>query len=75
MHESLLPYGTDWAEQWEGALDDFFPASNDGRNDITFYLLPDQPISRLLSLPESPGVPHGDAAHGLLAILGTPQTL
>jgi hypothetical protein len=74
-HESLLPYGTDWAEQWEGALDDLFPASSDGRNDITFYLLPDHPIGRLLSLPESPGVSHGDAAHGLLAILGTPQTL
>ena len=76
LHESLLPYDTDWAEQWKGALDDFFPASNYGRNDITFYLLPDQPIARLLSLvPELPGVSHDFAAHGLLAILGTPQTL
>ncbi len=75
MEESLLPYGTDWAEQWENALDDLFPASNYGRNDITFYLLPDEPIDRLLSLPESPRISHRDAAHGLLAILGTPQTL
>jgi hypothetical protein len=75
VHESLLPYGTDWADQWEGALHDFFPASSNGRNDITFYLLPEQPIARLLSLPESSGVSPGDAAHGLLAILGTPQTL
>lgn len=75
MQESLLPYGTDWADQWEGALHDFFPASSNGRNDITFYLLPDQQIARLLSLPESLGVVHGETAHGLLAILGTPQTL
>jgi hypothetical protein len=74
-HESLLPYGTDWAEQWAGALHDFFPASSNGRNDTTFYLLPDQPIARLLSLPESPGVSPADTAHGLLAILGSPQTL
>jgi hypothetical protein len=72
-HESLLPYDTDWAEQWEGALDDFFPASSAGRQDVTFYLLPDQPIDRLLSLPESPGVAHGDPAHGLLALLGPAQ--
>jgi hypothetical protein len=75
LKESLLPYDTDWADQWEGALHDFFPASNHGRNDITFYLLPDQPIARLLSLvPELPGASHEDAAHGLLAILGTLQT-
>jgi hypothetical protein len=72
--ESLLPYGTDWAEQWESALDDFFPASSYGRNDCTFYLLPDQPIARLLSLSESPGVSTGDTAHGLLAVLGSPQS-
>jgi hypothetical protein len=71
MVESLLPYGTDWAEQWEGALDDFFPASSYGRNDTTFYLLPDQPITRLLSLPESPVISHEDPAHGLLALLGS----
>jgi len=67
-HESLLPYGTDWAEQWESALDDFFPASSYGRNDITFYLLPEQQIDRLLSLPESPVISTGDVAHGLLAV-------
>ena len=75
VHESLHPYSTDWADQWEGALDNFFPASSNGRNDITFYLLPDQPIAPLLSLPESPGVSHEGAAHGLLAILGNPKTL
>lgn len=75
LKESLLPYDTDWADQWEGALDDFFPASNYGRNDITFFLLPDQPIATLLSLAQLPGASHGDTAHGLLAVLGTPQTL
>lgn len=73
LHESLLPYGTDWAEQWEGVLQDFFPASSNGRNDITFYLLPDQPIASLLSMPEPQGGSHAAAPHGLLAVLGVPQ--
>lgn len=73
MEESLLPYGTDWAEQWENALDDSFPASSYGRDDITFYLLPDQSMNRLLSLPESPGVSVDKAGHGLLAVLGSHQ--
>lgn len=68
-HESLLPYGTDWAGEWEGMLDVYFPASKDGRQYITFYLLPDQPLARLLSLPESGGASHEQAAHGLLGIL------
>jgi hypothetical protein len=72
--ESLLPYSTDWAEQWEGALHDFFPISNHGRQDATFYLLPNQPIERLLSLPERPDAKDGGPAHGLLAVLGTAQT-
>jgi len=75
MEESLLPYDTDWAEQWENALDDVFPASNYGRNDITFFLLPDQPIGRLLSLPESPHISVGGAGNGLLAVLGSYQAL
>ncbi len=70
VYESLLPYGTDWAEQWEGALDNFFPAANDGRQDVTFYLLPDQPIGRLLSMPATPDTAPGDPVHGLLAVLG-----
>jgi hypothetical protein len=74
LRESLLPYGTDWADQWEGVLDDFFPASNYGRNNVTFYLLPEQPIARLLSLEQLSAVSPGDASHGLLAILGTPET-
>lgn len=68
--ESLLPYGTDWAEQWELMLHEHFPASRDGRNHVTFYLLPNQPITQLLSLPEPVG-PSQHAAHGLLGILGT----
>jgi hypothetical protein len=72
-HESLLPYGTDWSEQWEGMLHEYFPASRDGRNYATIYLLPDQPIARLLSLKESVGTSNDITAHGLLAILGTPQ--
>jgi len=69
-HESLLPYGIDWAEKWESMLDVYFPASKDGRKYITFYLLPDQPLARILSLPESVGASHQQAAHGLLGILG-----
>jgi hypothetical protein len=69
-HESLLPYGTDWAGEWEGMLDVYFPASKDGRKYITFYLLPDQPLARILSLPESGGASDQQAAHGLLGILG-----
>lgn len=64
--ESLLPYGVDWAEQWEEKLDKYFPASRDGRSHIVFYLLPDQPIDRLLSLPNPS---ESQAAHGLLGIL------
>jgi hypothetical protein len=76
LPESLLPYGTDWAEQWEGILDDFFPAGSEGRIDITFYLLPDQPLARLLSLRESPeNSRDGVAAHGLLALLGPSAAL
>jgi len=68
--ELLLPYGTDWTEQWEGMLDEYFPASRDGRNDITFYLLPDQPLARVLSLSESADASHDQAAHGLLGVIG-----
>jgi len=71
--ESLLPYGTDWAEQWEFALDEHFPASSDGRKSITFYLLVDQPVARLLSLPKTVAPPHAPFAHGLLGILGDSQ--
>jgi hypothetical protein len=71
--ESLLPYGTDWAERWEGVLDDFFPAAKDGRQDVTFYLLPDQPIEQLLSLSVRTDAAPGEPAHGLLAVLGAAQ--
>jgi hypothetical protein len=74
VQESLLPYGTDWAEQWEVMLHKHFPASSDGRNHVTFYLLPNQPIAQLLSLsePAAGAAPHDDeAAHGLLGILST----
>lgn len=74
VQESLLPYGTDWAEQWQGALDVFFPAANDGRQDVTFYLLPDQPLDRLLSLPKTLNAAHRESAHGLLALLSPAQT-
>lgn len=72
--ESLLPYETDWADQWEGMLHEYFPASKDGRNHVTIYLIPDQPIARLLSLKESAGTSDDITAHGLLGILGTPQS-
>ncbi|MGB3225086.1 MAG: hypothetical protein WBB23_20000 [Desulforhopalus sp.] len=72
VQESLLPYGTDWAEQWEVMLHKHFSASRDGRNHVTFYLLPNQPIAQLLSLPEPAGTrPKVSAAHGLLGILST----
>jgi len=69
-HQSLLPYSTDWAEQWEGMLDEFFPEKMYGRNDITFYLFPDQPLARMLALPKSAEASNDQAAHGLLGILG-----
>lgn len=68
--DSLLPFGTDWAELWEGKLDTYFPAARDGRNHVTFYLLPGQPLTRLLSLPKARGGAE-DAVHGLIAILGS----
>ena len=70
--ESLLPHGTDWAEQWEMLLYNYFPASSNGRNYVTFYLLPNQSIAQLLSLPEPAGTArHDSAAHGLLGILSS----
>jgi hypothetical protein len=69
-HESLLPYGTDWAEQWEGMLDGYFPAARTGRMAVTFYLLPEQPLAQMLSLPEPAGTTPVHAAHGLLGVLG-----
>lgn len=66
--ESLLPFGTDWAEQWEFALDDYFPPSNNGRKSITFYLLPEQPVAQLL-FPETVNTIGNQYAHGLLGIL------
>ncbi len=69
-HESLLPYGTDWADQWEGMLDGYFPAARTGRMAVTFYLLPEQPLAQILSLPEPAGTTPDHAAHGLLGVLG-----
>ena len=70
VQESLLPYGKDWADQWEVMLYNHFPASSNGRNYVTFYLLPNQPIAQLLSLSEPAGTAaHDKAAHGLLGIL------
>lgn len=67
--ESLLPFGTDWAEQWEAALDEYFPPSRDGRSSITIYLLPEQPVAKLLSIPETSDTMQAQNAHGLLGIL------
>lgn len=65
--ESLLPYGTDWADQWETALYDSFPAAQDGRSAITFYLLPGQPVATLIAPADTD---QQQAAHGLLGVLG-----
>ncbi len=51
--DSLLPYGTDWADQWETLIYDAFPAAQNGRTNITFYLLPDKPVASLF-VPERP---------------------
>lgn len=67
--ESLLPFGTDWAERWEFALDDHFPSSSNGRKSITFYLLPDQPVAQLLLTPEKVNTGHNQYVHGLLGIV------
>lgn len=69
-HESLLPYGIDWAEQWEEMLDEFFPASAYGRRYSTFFLFPNQSINQLLSMVMLPDASHDQAAHGLLCVLG-----
>lgn len=68
VRESLLPYGTDWAEHWQTILQDYFPAAKDGRNNVTFYLLPNQTIANLLSLPTPDDGSFDHAAHGLLAL-------
>jgi len=73
-HQSLLPYKTDWADQWEGMLDEYFPASNNGRIEITFYLLPNRQVARLLSLMESNDGMHDQIEHGLLGILGSSKS-
>ena len=70
--ESLLPYATDWADQWENMLYDSFPAAQDGRAAITFYLLPDHPIANLLAPPATNQEPASweekKAPHGLLGV-------
>lgn len=73
--ESLLPYGTDWADQWETMLYDSFPAAQDGRTAITFYLLPDHPVAGLVApsatSPEEPAQKADKTPHGLLGVLGS----
>ncbi len=72
--DSLLPYGTDWADRWENVLYDSFPATQNGRTDITFYLLPDQPVADFFAAPDTgKKVTNTDdgAAHGLLGVLGS----
>ncbi len=66
--DMLLPGTTDWVESWNLMLEDHFPASNHGRSEVTIYILPDNPVTDLLSLnpsqPASPGL-----RHGLLGVL------
>lgn len=66
----LLPFETDWADQWEAIVYDMFPNANYGRNDITFYLLPNQNVFDIeaSAYPESNKT--NNALHGLLAVLG-----
>lgn len=67
--ESLLPFGTDWAKQWEYAIDHHFPPSSNGRKSITFYLLPDQPIAELVCPQKIFTAARNQYTHGLLGIL------
>ncbi len=73
--DSLLPYATDWADQWETLIYDAFPATQNGRTNITFYLLPDKPVASLFVPPDDiqkEEVGTGmQASHGLLGILGS----
>jgi hypothetical protein len=73
--DDLLPYGTDWADRWETILYDSFPAAQEGRTNITFYLLPDHPVAELFGSPagvEKENVRMADrAVHGLLGVLGS----
>ena len=70
--ESLLPYGTDWADQWETMLYDYFPAGENGRQNITMYLLPNQQIQQFAGpfpTTEEDAVTSLQRAHDLLGIL------
>ena len=73
--DSLLPYGTDWAEQWENVLYDAFPAAQDGRKAITFYLLPNHPVAGLFAQTDCQQSPapqeEKEAIHGLLGVLSS----
>jgi hypothetical protein len=73
--DDLLPYGTDWADQWETILYDAFPAAQEGRTDMTFYLLPGHPVGELFGSPDGvakDSVRRTDkGVHGLLGVLGS----
>ncbi len=65
--EDLLPTSVDVLKQWSELVEAHFPASSHGRAALVFYLLPDCPVAKLLSLQtDSTGAqPH----HGLYAVM------
>lgn len=65
---TLIPDGTDWAEQWQASLENFFPESSHGRKKLTIYLLPNTTINKLFSLPEDEHQPT-TFKNGLLGVL------
>lgn len=72
--EFLLPYHTDWADRWETAVDESFPAGSYGRSRITFYLFPNKLLPELLSQSASDVGGADDRYHGLLGILDNGTT-
>ncbi len=65
---SLLPGKGDYVEQWDRLVAEHFPASSHGTSSVTFYLLPECSIARLLALAAD-AESAVEKKHGLLAVL------
>jgi len=66
--DELLPSGSGYLSAWQALLDDHFPASSHGRIALVFYLLPNQPVARLLGLDQSDSALPA-TRHGLMGVL------
>jgi hypothetical protein len=66
--ESLLPGQNDYVEHWNNLVDEHFPALSHSSAFLTFYILPDCSITKLLGLTNDKNDDH-HARNGLMAIL------